>query len=116
MPRVAGRRRSGAAAVRIRIAQKAACNGGNCESMDDVIAGYAMPWIELDGHRITDVAAATFTAGRGEIQGVTLTLDAIGPVQLVYIDHDGNEIGEVEHPDPGAIGRIDSATVIERPR
>lgn len=80
----------------IRIAQKGiTADSGTARSLKEVVAGVAMQWIELDGHRFSDVISADLKIGPDEFMKTRLELEIHGPVELVYVDHEGEELGGV---------------------
>lgn len=90
----------------IRIAQLAWDGASAADEITPSTVGLNLPWVEIDGHRITDLFGASIAVGaeRGQIGVPHLTIDLIGTVELVYLDKDGNEIG-AQHADPrGLVG------------
>lgn len=79
---------------RVRIAQLGWDGHHPAESAEDVQVGIGIHWVEIDGHRFDAVLRARVVAAHDEITaGPTLVLQLIGPVEIVYVDSDGNEIG-----------------------
>jgi len=92
--------------VKIRIATRAVGKQGRVvETMDDVQAGVKIPWVELDGTKYSDLVNATIEVDRSSVLRTAITFEFIGPVELVYVDGDGAEIGSVV-TDPGSLPRV----------
>lgn len=102
--------------MKVRLATKAVGNGTQpVESMDDVRAGIKMPWVELDGHRFEDLAEARIEMASNGALRTYVTFQFIGPVEIVYVDRDGNEISSIP-VDGGVLPEvIDRHTYMEVP-
>ena len=91
---------------------------GPAENSDEIVAGVRLPWIELDGHRISDgVVSAEFVASKEDISRCKLTLEIMGPIEIVYIDKDGHLFpGFSEEIDPvdahEVLGSMDHTAVV----
>lgn len=82
---------------RVRIAQKGWKGSGPAESADDVAVGLGVLWVEIDGHRFEEVFEAQVVARHDEFTpGAALTFQLIGPVEIVYVGADGEELSSVE--------------------
>jgi hypothetical protein len=94
--------------------------GGDCASLDEVAVGVRCMWVELDGHRIDAIISATFTASVNpdDLASCHLTLDVLGPVELVYVNRDGDIIpGTEEIPAdhaPILLGEMNHRTMVPR--
>jgi len=77
--------------MKIRIATQAIPKPGisreDIETLDDVRFGAKIPWVELDGHRFEDLTGAqvNIRAGYDDATIASLTLDLVGPVEVVYL-------------------------------
>lgn len=102
--------------MKIRVATRAVGKGGGkVETMDDVHGGLKIPWVELDGVKYDDVINATIEVQRGSMLRTQITFEFIGPIEIVYVDKDGVEIGSVSTY-PGSIPQtLDCNTYIEVP-
>lgn len=106
--------------MRIRIATKALPKVGvhpdNMKSLDDVIGGVKIPWVELDGHRYDELtdAAIEVKFGHSQFQENRLSFGLIGPVEIVYL-HGDVEIGSVVADLTKLPDRMDSDTLVPPP-
>lgn len=98
--------------AKIRIAQKGWYGGSHAETAEDVAVGIGVLWVEIDGHRLADITSVSFRAARDEITMPILEVDVIGPVEIVYCDKDGNELGPTSEMRPGE--QFDATTIRER--
>lgn len=104
--------------MKIRIAQQGWGHDGPAKSLEEVRAGVKLPWIELDGHRLSDIASVEFRAATTEFGMATMTVELLGPVEIVYIGADGQPLGEpvpMTAAQAIAAGRIDYGAIVERP-
>jgi hypothetical protein len=83
--------------MKIRIAMKGWSKFGPAETADEVRIGVGVPWVEVDGHRITEVVKAEIKTTEDGFQEVTVSL--IGPVEIVYVGRDGEPLPGV-HAQP----------------
>lgn len=100
----------------IRIAQQGRCQSRPAETLDEVVAGVGCYWVEVDGVRLTaadhGLVSAQFAASGGEFSVPSLLLSVVGPVEVVYLDGDGNELGA--EPMPDFAGVLDSQSAVVR--
>lgn len=73
---------------------------GRAETLDEVTHGIRIPWVEIDGHRFDAITHAVIDLGKDDVTSVEVTVAVIGPVELVYVDADGNELGAAPLFDP----------------
>lgn len=100
----------------IRIAQQGRGRSAPAETLEEVVAGIGCHWVEVDGVRLTaaehGLASAQFAATNGEFSVPTLVLSVIGPVEVVYLGADGEELGS--EPFPDFAGQLDSGAAVRR--
>lgn len=93
-----------------------ATDGVHATEPENIVAGVHCLWVELDGHRFEDVVSATFKAAEDSLVGCRLVLEPIGPVELVYVGADDQELHADVVADPASLGRVAYQTVVEGPR
>ncbi len=102
--------------MKVRLATRAVGKGvSDPTSMDDVRAGVKMPWVELDGHRFSDLAEARVEMAHNGVLHTFVTFQFIGPVEIVYLGRDGEEIGTVETTGDKLPAVIDGNTIFDVP-
>lgn len=104
--------------MKITIAQQGWAGSTPAKSLEEVRAGVKLPWIELDGHRLSDIAAVAFRAAGDEFGKATMTVELLGPVEIVYVGENGQPLGEpvtMTAAEAIAAGRIDYQAIVERP-
>ena len=101
----------------IRIAQCGWHSDHAAETMDEVAIGIGVYWVEIDWHRIDDVCRVEFTADKDEFTVARMTMDVMGPVEIVYVNEQGEPLpgDPAVEPYPGNIGMVDGRTFAERP-
>lgn len=103
--------------MRIRIAQQGWAAVQAAKNLEEVKAGIRLPWVELDGVRLTDIASVEFSAGADEFGQARMTIELLGPVEIVYVGPDGEPLGHGVEMTPGqaiAMGRFDHDAMHER--
>lgn len=104
--------------MKITIAQQGWAGSQAAKSLEEVRVGLKLPWIELDGVRLTDITAVEFRAAADEFSTASMTVELLGPVEVVYVDKDGQPLGEpvtMTAAEAIAAGRIDHTSMIDRP-
>jgi len=107
--------------MRIRLAMQGYGQRGPATTMDEVTCGIRVPWVELDGQRISkDLISAEFRASDDGPTRTLLTVEILGPVELVYTDAKGVPLDpqaseEIEASDtPELLGVMDHTSVVLR--
>ena len=102
----------------IRVAQQGRTIDSPAETLDEVIAGFRCMWVEIDGVRLTaedhGLVSFSFTARNGEVTIPEVVLRLVGPVEVVYLDGDGNELGA--EPFPDFAGTLGGDSLVRRDR
>lgn len=115
---------------RIRIAQTGWAFDRPARSVDEVNAGFGLWWVEIDGVRVRSILRATVEAvklGEGPdgepvpmpITSPKLTLEILGPVEIVYVDETGEPLPASERVEVDAHllpPEIVAGTALIRPR
>lgn len=102
----------------IRIAQKGYSTGGAARSLDDVVAGVGVHWIEVDGVRLTAKDHRLVDVEIHVEEGVTVprfTIGVTGPVEFVYLGPDDEELGAAPVAVEDLPDRIGGRTALARP-
>jgi hypothetical protein len=97
---------------RVRVAMKGWNRSQAATTPDEVSSGVMMPWVEIDGVKYDAVTHAEFHADEHDFSRLTVTIGVLGPVDLVYLGPDGEEL--VSEPGDVAGDRFDSETMRER--
>lgn len=97
----------------IRIAMKGWHGSEQATTGDEVDAGVALPWVEIDGVKYGAITHAEFHADKGAFNETLLTIGFLGPVSIVYLDKDGNELAVDENVKP-PLDPIDSGRMLNR--
>lgn len=114
---------------RIRIAQVGWNFDRPARSVEEVNAGFGLWWVEIDGVRVKSILRATVEAVKlterpdgttdvSPITSPTLTLEILGPVEIVYVDETGEPLPASERVTIEAHAlppEIEAGTSIVRP-
>jgi hypothetical protein len=77
-------------AHKVRLAQRGWHHESAAKTAEEVEVGVDLLWVEIDGHRFSDVVSAEYRIAEG-VNVPVITVEVIGPVEIVYLDKDGNE-------------------------
>lgn len=72
--------------MRIRIAQRLVKDGATLNELDDEATGLFVPWIEIDGHRITALRDVEISMGA---KATSVRVDFIAAAEIVFVDDEG---------------------------
>lgn len=97
----------------LRIAQRGWNGSQPARTLDEVGIGLQCLWIELGGVRCENVAEVEFAA-RNAFTTPRVTLEWIGPVEIVYVGADGQILGS-QFADPADIGTLNADAETPRP-
>ena len=98
---------------RVRVAQTGWNVDRPAETLDDVTTGLGVEWVEIDGHRFDRVISATVVASKDAVTlGPWLVVQVVGPVEIVYVDSAGAELGAVE---TDVTPKLEHGTALDRP-
>lgn len=114
---------------RIRIAQIGWARNEPAKTQDDVVAGFGLAWVEIDGHQVRSIMHADVSCVKlvehpdgsttaDPLTSPVLTLEVFGSVEIVYVDEEGVALPATEKVeiDPHELPpRIEAGTKIERP-
>lgn len=81
---------------RVRIGQLGWNSDRAALTLDEVQCGIGVHWVEIDGQRYEHVVSAHVRAAKSQLTRATLVVQLVGPIELVYVDDDGNELGARE--------------------
>lgn len=83
---------------KIRIATYGHARGGRAASVEEVTCGIRVPWVEIDGHRFDAITHAVIDFGKDDLASCEVTLGVIGPVEVVYVDAEGDPLPGAPSP------------------
>lgn len=87
--------------MRIKVAQQLVREGAPLTAADGrahEATGIFIPWIEIDGHRITDLRTVDISMGA---KSTSVVVDFMASAEIVFVDKEGAELAIVDEPADG---------------